>query len=152
MTKNLRLQEPPRRITDSSGGSFGLTFLGRGSILFSKHAAEENQVYRIQPMNPEFAGEIARWKYPDEYSVYSFEPSPELITELLNGSYYSCTDEHGWLIGYYCFGHSAQIPTAEDYPYDDDSLDIGLGLSPEGCGMGLGASFLRPGLDFAART
>lgn len=109
-------------------------------------------MYRIQPMISEFAGEISRWKYPDEYSVYSFEPSQELTDELLDGSYYSCADEHGQLIGYFCFGLSARIPTAERYPYAGEYLDIGLGLAPEVCGRGLGAGFLRAGLDFAVQT
>ena len=108
-------------------------------------------MYRIEAMRPEHARMISGWKYPGEYGIYSFEPSAGLTNELLDGSYFACTDELGRLIGFFCFGVSAQIPTSGGYVYSADFLDVGLGLAPDFCGRGLGPDFLRAGLDFACR-
>ena len=100
----------------------------------------------IIPMTKELAAEIAAWRYPGEYAVYD---GREDDSELLDGGAYALLNRRGELVGFYQFGQGARIPTAEPDPYPEGPLDVGLGLRPDLCGLGLGASFLRAGLDFA---
>ena len=106
-------------------------------------------MYCIEEMTDSIAREISGWKYADEYEIYSFEEGVETIAELMNGEYYSCTDQEKNLIGYFCYGKSAQIPTVQSEIYNGGALDIGLGLKPELCGRGLGEKFLKAGMNFA---
>lgn len=99
-------------------------------------------------MTYRFAEEISGWIYQGEYAVYSFEPGEETMGELLNGDYFACVDRSNRLIGYFCKGDSARIPTKEQFDYTDDALDLGLGMKPEFCGKGLGYLFFKRGLEF----
>ncbi len=107
-------------------------------------------MYRITAMTPSFAEEISHWSYEGEYAIYSFDASPETLDELLCGEYVACLDETERLVGYFCFGKSARIPTVEAEPYEEGWLDIGLGLHPELCGQGRGQDFLQAGMAYAA--
>lgn len=102
-------------------------------------------------MNYEEARHISQWKYEDPYSIYSMDGSEECINELLNEFYYSALDENGQIVGYYCFGESAQVPAGNQFgAYDDNNVtDIGLGMCPEFCGQGAGSEFLSEGIRFA---
>ncbi|WP_458863696.1 GNAT family N-acetyltransferase [Acidaminobacterium chupaoyuni] len=106
-------------------------------------------MYQIDPMTAAYAESICQWQYPGEYAVYSFEKNQETLSELMNGEYFSCVNAAGDLIGYFCFGGSAQIPTETSYTADEDKIDIGLGLSPALCGHGYGREFLKSGLRCA---
>lgn len=77
--------------------------------------------------------------------------SDDCIGELLNGTYFSVSDRENNLIGYYCFGESAQVPVGNQFGVYDckDITDIGLGIKPNLCGQGLGLKFFSSGLDFA---
>ena len=79
-------------------------------------------------MTLEHAEVISNWKYPDEYAIYSFQNNSETINELMTEDYYACLDQEDRLIGYFCYGKAARIPTVEANVYDDNMLDIGLGL------------------------
>lgn len=107
--------------------------------------------YNIKQMNYDNAKKISKWIYQDSYSIYSMDGSDDCIKELLEGLYYSVTDNKDNIIGYYCFGEAARVPAGKQFGvYDNnDIIDIGLGISPNLCGMGLGYDFLRNGLDFA---
>lgn len=101
-------------------------------------------------MTKESAFEISQWTYPDVYSCYSFDESSETLSELMNGEYYVAVDNDNKIIGYICFGKSAQIPTLEkDIYIDETALDIGLGLNPALCGNGFGSKFFADGISFA---
>lgn len=108
-------------------------------------------MYHITAMTLPYAEEISCWAYPGEYNIYSFEPSEEGIEELLCGDYVACLDENETLIGYFCFGASAQIPTVENFDYSEDKLDLGLGLRPDLCGKGFGQEFMGLGLEYAKK-
>ena len=102
-------------------------------------------------MNRGKAEQISKWIYEEPYSIYSMDESDNDIKELLNGYYYSVSDMENNLIGYYCFGESAQVPVGNQFGvYDSrDIIDIGLGIKPNLCGQGLGLDFFSKGLDFA---
>lgn len=105
----------------------------------------------INEMNKVNAEEISHWKYEEPYSMYSMNSSEEQVNEFMNGSYYSVY-KNNELVGYFCFGESAQVPIGNKVnAYDDRTfLDIGLGLKPELCGNGYGLGFLESGLNFAS--
>lgn len=109
-------------------------------------------MFLIEPMSLEYAKLISEWVYSDEYSIYSFDNDDETIEELVSGQFFSCVDSEGKLVGYFCFGTSAQIPTVENYIFDSDMLDIGLGLKPELCGQGFGSLFMQAGMNYSKQT
>jgi len=106
-------------------------------------------MYQIEPMMLEHANIVSQWVYPSPYSIYSFKKDDETISELMNSEYFICKDLQNNIIGYFCFGVSAQIPTIEKDVYNTGILDIGLGLRPDLCGRGLGLSFMHEGIDYA---
>ncbi|MEJ8547980.1 GNAT family N-acetyltransferase [Brevibacillus borstelensis] len=97
------------------------------------------------------AKEVANWKYPEEYSFYDLEESPETIQELLDGSYYAVRDKDSQLVGFFCFGLNAQVPEGRKQKlyHGDGVLDIGLGMKPDLTGKGNGFLFVKAGIDFA---
>ena len=99
------------------------------------------------PMTKEHASQISKWKYEDIYSFY--DQNEDNTDEYMDGTHYACLDENNELIGYFCFGKGARVPTVESDAYGEDYLDIGLGLRPDLCGKGLGVSFFNKGLRFA---
>ena len=105
---------------------------------------------KFAAMTEEYARLISCWKYEGEYAFYDHSEGD--ITGYMDGTHYACIDADGELIGYFCFGKDAQIPTVEEYVYDDEFLDVGLGLRPDVCGKGFGLFFLNEGLDFAKQA
>lgn len=105
----------------------------------------------IQKLTGAEAKEINTWQYEEPYSLYSFSGSKEVIEELLDGTYYGCCNEHGELIGYFCFGENAQVPGGRDAKLyvGEDTVDIGLGMKPGLTGKGMGKSFFQTGLAFS---
>ena len=103
----------------------------------------------VIPMAKDYSRLISLWKYEGEYSFY--DHNERNIEGYMDGAHYACTNKDGELIGYFCFGKDARIPTIEDDVYDDDFLDIGLGLRPDLCGKNMGFSFFNNGLDYAQR-
>ncbi|WP_459501675.1 GNAT family N-acetyltransferase [Bacillus sp. C1] len=104
----------------------------------------------IHKLTEEEAKEINTWQYERPYSLYSFSGSEEVIEELLDGTYYGCCNEHGKLIGYFCFGENAQVPGGREAKLyvGEDTIDIGLGMKPDLTGKGLGRTFFRVGMQF----
>jgi len=105
---------------------------------------------KIGPMTKDQAQEINTWSYEKPYDLYSFSGEERDMNELLDGSYYSCCDSNGELIGYFCYGKNAQVPGGYKAGLynGNKSLDIGLGMKPSLVGQGLGKDFLRHGLNF----
>ncbi|MDV4152285.1 GNAT family N-acetyltransferase [Clostridium sp. AL.422] len=105
----------------------------------------------IKKINYKEAKEISKWIYNEPYTMYSMDGSDDCIDEILNEMYFSAFDKENNLIGYYCFGESAKVPTGNEFGVYDckDSIDIGLGIKPILCGQGLGLKFLCEGINFA---
>lgn len=108
--------------------------------------------FSIELMKNEYAEQIANWSYDKPYEIYNMGGNKEDINELMNGSYYAVLDNKNLLIGYYCFGESAQVPIGKQYGSyaDSEFIDVGLGMRPDLCGKGKGYSFLRKELEFAS--
>ncbi len=83
--------------------------------------------------------------------MYNSEGDEESIIELLAGNYYVVIDEAQTVIGFFCFGDGAQVPSGNEVgAYSDTSfVDIGLGMRPDLCGHGGGYDFFVKGLMFA---
>ena len=103
--------------------------------------------WEIVPMNREYARELSRWKYEGEYSFYNRREQEN--PEFEEGAEFACLAEDGSLAGHFSYGLDAQIPTVEEHVYGPGYLDIGLGLRPALCGQGLGADFVRMGLELS---
>ncbi len=104
----------------------------------------------IQKLLQEEALEIYKWKYPGIYAFYNSNESEEGLRELMENSYYSVRNEQEELIGFFCFGSSAQVPSGvrQGHYTGEDLIDIGLGMKPEWTGMGRGPMFLEAGLSW----
>lgn len=100
----------------------------------------------LVPMEEQYAKEIAKWQYEGIYAFYTRKSDD--ISGWMDGSHYACIDEEQKVIGYFCFGLRARIPTVEKNVYDKDLLDIGLGLRPDLCGHGMGEAFLKKGMAY----
>jgi ribosomal-protein-alanine N-acetyltransferase len=116
--------------------------------LFNK---DIDQQQFVQPMRKNEAIDVVRWKYKPPYSLYNMKGDNETIEELLDGSYFSVSNEQSELIGYFCFGSNAQVPGGNILSLykDQTAIDIGLGMHPDLTGRGLGLGFLKAGLTFA---
>jgi ribosomal-protein-alanine N-acetyltransferase len=84
---------------------------------------------------------VAEWRYPGVYAFYDLWSDAEDLAELLDqtrweGEYFR-VDRGGRLTG---FWHVK--------PSSGEAREVGLGLAPELTGQGLGAAFVRAGVDF----
>ncbi|MEO7022383.1 MAG: GNAT family N-acetyltransferase [Ktedonobacteraceae bacterium] len=100
------------------------------------------------------AHEINTWRYAEPYAVYNIDAAAEDDpAELLDrrSPYYAVCDETGALVGYFCYGTSAQVWQSETPGLysEDATIDIGLGMRPDLTGKGLGLTWVNAGLDFA---
>jgi RimJ/RimL family protein N-acetyltransferase len=110
-------------------------------------------VYAFRPITASDAEEISRWRYPEPYSTYNGDPAsvPGMLNPRYN--YHAVTGPGGDLVGYFCFGADATVPAGRKLGlYDEDALDVGLGMRPDLTGRGLGPDFVRAGLRFAGQA
>ena len=68
--------------------------------------------YNFEAMSIEDAKLIANWGYEEPYSLYNMTDTAEQIEELTDGTYFSVRLEEGELIGYFCYGKNAHVPSA----------------------------------------
>jgi len=101
----------------------------------------------ISEMTTEYAHLISSWTYDGIYSIYNHRE--EFVNECMDEMHFAFTSVDGELLGYFCFGGEARIPTIEENVYDGDFLDVGLHIRPDLCGKKLGGSFLSACLDYA---
>jgi ribosomal-protein-alanine N-acetyltransferase len=96
---------------------------------------------------------IQTWRYEEPYAIYSYTASEQGLAEMLEprSPHYAVRDEPGELIGFFCYGTSAQVwESAVPALYDGDrTVAIGLGLRPDLTGQGQGLAFVTAGLAFA---
>lgn len=93
-------------------------------------------------MDKEKAEEVLSWKYEAPYDFYNNELNEEELSELLNGTYSAVTADNKELIGFFCTGKSAQVPKGWDFGvYEEERIDMGLGMNPRLVGKGSGTAF-----------
>ena len=100
--------------------------------------------FAIRAMTAADAQAVATWRYPDEYSLYDADADPGDLAELL--------DPAGWGKRYFAADELAKRTLAGVLvvKLTGRVAEIGLGLRPGLTGRGLGESFLRACLHFAA--
>lgn len=109
--------------------------------------------YTFQEMTEENARIIVQWRYESPYDYYN--PDPRRVEEntqrllIPHNPYYAVQDRILGLVGFCCFGPEGQVSGGK---YDDNVLDIGLGLHPDLTGSGKGNDFIKAILCFAAQT
>jgi [ribosomal protein S18]-alanine N-acetyltransferase len=99
--------------------------------------------WTITKMTEDFAIQILQWQYESPYDFYNNELTDESLKELMNDTYLAVIDENKQITGYYCTGISAIVPAGKEYgAYNENMIDLGLGLKPGLTGAGRGRSFL----------
>ena len=104
--------------------------------------------FRLRPTSRADADLFCTWRYGGLYTMY--DQRPELRANYLEPSfrYHSVTDQRGALVGFCCFGADARVL---GIAYDDEALDIGLGMAPALTGQRRGAPFVAAIIDFATK-
>jgi RimJ/RimL family protein N-acetyltransferase len=107
----------------------------------------------FSPMDEANARAVLAWRYAGVYAFYN--PQDEQFDEDLrtllepDKYYFSARDEDGTLMGCYCYGPEAQVAGGD---YSALALDFGCGVRPDLTGLGLGAEFIRAGMEFGRRA
>ncbi len=100
--------------------------------------------FTVRTMTPEYAKEIANWTYSAPYDLYNLNGDPRAVDELLGQPYFAILGENEGLVGFYCYGVAARVPTDNPAVYPEtECIDFGLGMRPNLTGAGLGLTFLR---------
>ncbi|BCJ32847.1 N-acetyltransferase [Actinocatenispora thailandica] len=96
----------------------------------------------VADLTPEYAADIATWRYPPPYQRYDLSEAAPLL-DPANG--FVALLDGAELIGFRSFGPDGQVPGGR---YDDSALDTGGGLRPSRTGRGLGRQALAVGLAY----
>jgi len=93
---------------------------------------------------------MASWQYEGPYAYYNPEPE-ELEADVAGyvdpqNAYYAIMGDSGEMLGFCCFGPDARVPTG---PYEENLLDVGMGMRPDLTGKGGGHEAIMAALDFA---
>ncbi len=106
--------------------------------------------FHFQLMNEAGARAVLGWRYEPPYDVYNMvSDDPEAdMAYLLNPNYFfhNIHDGAGEIVGFCSFGYDAQVPGGD---YDQEALDIGMGIRPNLTGQGNGRFFAQAVLQFA---
>ncbi|NLW17956.1 MAG: GNAT family N-acetyltransferase [Firmicutes bacterium] len=107
--------------------------------------------YQIYAMDEKAAFQIIHWHYDPPYNVYNLGGDEREIDAMLDGYHFAVYTEKEGLVGFFCYGLSAQLPggRARGIYRGKRVLDIGLGMRPDLTGKGWGPSFVRAGVNFA---
>lgn len=116
-----------------------------------QRAQAHMDAWRIVPMTRAYAEAIARWTYPEPYTVCGAAPGTETAA-LTGDESVACVDAEGALCGYFCFGPRARIPTLSGDAYDESALDMAFALRPDLCGHKRSGAFMRCGVRYAQET
>lgn len=96
----------------------------------------------FEKMNTKMATAILDWNYEEPYDFYNNEQTVEAIEELLDGSYYVIINKNKEVIGFFCTGKSARVPSGNKFDvYKEDLIDMGVGMHPNLVGLGKGFEF-----------
>lgn len=107
--------------------------------------------YHLTLLHEDHARQILDWRYPSPYDFYNpprDRPAEEYVQEFINPEYqfHAILDEDNNFIGFCSFGIDGQVPGGN---YQEDALDIGVGMKPELTGKGLGRQFFDSILQHA---
>lgn len=106
---------------------------------------------KIRKMKEQDAITISFWQYTKPYDWYNLNGCKECVEEFLEDNYYTVLNHEEQVVGFYCYGKSAQVSIGKlnDLYEDTTYTDIGLGMNPLLCGKGYGPSFVKLGMEYA---
>lgn len=106
----------------------------------------------IREMTEEEAIQSLKWEYEPPYDFYNVAYDEESLSERMDGSYKVVYDGETF-IGFFCTGESARVPAGNKTGvYEQDFVDMGLGLHPEWTGQGKGFQFGMKVLTYIKET
>ena len=117
------------------------------------NGANRRMKFSVENMNEISASKILSWQYEEPYDFYNNELNAEGIKELFENNYSVVLNQNRELIGFFCAGSSAQVPSgAKVGVYIEDIIDIGLGMAPVLTGKGNGLIFFSFVLESLCKT
>lgn len=107
-------------------------------------------MWMIQPIEEHNVLAFLAWSYDPPYDFYNFAPEEReaevaYFQDPANGCH-QVMDANGEFIAFCTFGPDGQVTGGD---YQEEALDIGLGLRPDRTGQGLGRSIVQAVADFA---
>lgn len=104
-------------------------------------------------MNESAAKEIASWQYEGNAAFYNTRSEDMKATVLAfcdpaHRYHYLTGSGDGKILAFCCFGEDARVSGGN---YDEDALDVGMGIHPQSMGRGLGKQVLSCAMKFACR-
>lgn len=103
----------------------------------------------VRQMDEAMATDILDWQYDKPYDFYNNEQTEDAMNEILDGSYYTIVDGSNALIGFFCMGADAKVPAGNQFGvYDEDLVDMGVGMNPNLVGKGNGFEFCTYVIQF----
>ena len=99
----------------------------------------------ITSMNINAVKTICLWKYPEPYNIYnymSFEEAIKNNSPLLNDKNSN---------NYVCFWENETLTAYISIIRKDNRIFLGIGVSPDYCGNGLGKIYLKQGVEIAEK-
>jgi len=104
----------------------------------------------IAPLTQAEVAQIVAWEYPPPYNLYNVSPDEQIATMdyFLNpeNGCFAIRDSDGTFLGYGSVGADAQVPGGG---YEQDALDLGIGIRPDLTGQGQGKRFLEALVAYA---
>lgn len=99
----------------------------------------------ISPINTAAVKEICSWQYPEPYDVYnymSFDKAAKSNSPLLKSENKD---------NYICFWEDGTLTAYINIYKKNETVFLGIGLSPDLCGKGLGKAYLKQGIQAAEK-
>jgi len=91
-----------------------------------------------------YADEVAAWTYPPPYDFYDLGSDPADAAAM--------RDPTRWNHHRAVLGESDRLDAFWYFDWHGQVVEVGIGLRPDLTGRGLGESFMRAQLDYAARS
>lgn len=97
----------------------------------------------ITPMNISAVEEICSWQYTEPYDVYNYMSFKEALTN--NSPLLRAENKDNYI----CFWENETLTAYISIYQKNDRVFIGIALSPDYCGKGLGKAYLKQGIETA---
>jgi RimJ/RimL family protein N-acetyltransferase len=99
---------------------------------------------RVEEWNDSYGDEVAAWHYEPPYDFYDLESDPADAAAMRDPT----RREHHRAV----LGDGDSLDAFWYFDWHDEVVEVGIGLRPDLTGRGLGESFMREQLAYAAST
>lgn len=102
----------------------------------------------IRPATDSDVRQFAQWRYEPPYGAYDIAMEQQAAIDYFLREDVRChvLIDKADLVGFCTFGQDAQVPGGD---YEDDLLDIGLGMRPDHTNSGRGREYVEAVVDYA---